>query len=361
MIPPVAFDRRPLVSRPAPGFVLAVTLWLLAGIAVVVGVVTIWSLDAVRDAARDREGVAEQLAILSTRDTLIYLAATRDMTLAGLPTEPLADDERATRLLREFGGLDRTPIGGELRLDGSVYQGLGGTFFAVQDEAGLFSLTFPQGRDIDRFLASQDIAREQIPNLRDPLLDYTDFDNLRHLHGAEAREYERESLPVPPNRRLLLPAELGRIIGWRDLPEATLRTLVATSTTFYAGALNMNTAPESLLPGVLAGCPETCATFLARRAQRPFTSSYEIESLLGVRLPGDNAVDYRYAPSDTLRLTLWGRTGAAWRYHVRLAPLADQHAPWYVLAAYPADRPSLDASAQPTDSDLFADTAAARR
>lgn len=354
-------QRRARPRPPAPGFVLAVTLWLLAGIAIVVGLVTIWSLDEVRDAARDREGVDDQLALLGTRDTLIYLAATRDMTTAGLPTQPLGNVERATRLLQEFGALDRTPIGGELRLDGSVYEGLGGTSFAVQDEAGLFSLSWPQGRDLDRFLASQGIAREQIPNLRDPLLDYIDLDTLRHLHGAEAREYERQSLLPPPNRRLLLPVELGRILGWRDLPEAQRLALEDVTTTFYAGAFNLNTAPESLLAGLLGGCPETCATFLARREQRPFGSSHEIETLLGVRLPGDSAVDYRYAPSDTLRLTLWGQTGTAWRIHVQFAPLADQHAPWYVLAAYPVSRPSRHAAAQPTDSDLFADTAADRR
>lgn len=345
-------QRRP----PAAGFVLAVTLWLLAGIAIVVGLVTIWSLDAVRDARGDRQRVEDQLALLGTRDTLLYLAATRDMTIAGLPTRPLGDAERATRLLEEFGAFRRDPLGGELRLDGQAYAGLDGTAFALQDEAGLFSLSWPQGTAIDRFLAAQGVPREQLPNLRDPLLDYIDLDNLRQLHGAEAREYERQSLPPPPNRRLLLPLEIGRIIGWRELPEAQREALAELSTTFYAGTFNLNTAPAALLPGWLAGCPQACEAFVARREARPFSASSEVETLLGAPLPGDSMVDYRYAPSDTLRLTLWGRTGTAWRIHVRLTALADQSAPWSVLAAYPVPRPSLHAPPQPTGSTLFADT-----
>lgn len=353
----MACSRR-LPQRPTrvAGFVLAVTLWILAGIAIVVGLVTIWSVEAVRDAAGDRQRVDDQIAMLGTRDALLYLAATRDMTLAGLPTRPLGDAERATRLLEEFGAFRRDPIGGELRLDGQAYAGLDGTTFALQDEAGLFSLPWPQGAALDQFLAAQGIAREQIPNLRDPLLDYIDLDNLRQLHGAEAGEYKKRSLPPPPNRRLLLPLELGRIIGWRELPEAQREALAELSTTFYAGAFNLNTAPAALLPGWLSGCPQACEALVARREIRPFNTSTEIETLLGVRLSGDSMMEYRYAPSDTLRLTLWGRTGTAWRIHVRLTALADQSAPWSVLAAYPVPRPPLHAPPQPTGSALFADT-----
>ena len=75
--------------RRARGFVLAVTLWLLAGIAVVVGVMTLWSIDRVRDANANRTGVEDRVAMASTRDTLIYIAATRELTVAGLPLKPI--------------------------------------------------------------------------------------------------------------------------------------------------------------------------------------------------------------------------------------------------------------------------------
>jgi hypothetical protein len=94
---------------------------------------------------------------------------------------------------------------------------------------------------------------------------------------------------------------------------------------------------------------------MAQRRDRPFRSAVELQALLGVQLPGDDMVEYRFAPSDTLRLTVWGRTGAAMRIHVRLTPLADKRAPWTILAAYPVARPSLDDAPRPIDSALFAD------
>lgn len=354
-MPPVAFERRTPPRRRADGFVLAVTLWLLAGIAVVVGLITLWSLDEVRDAAKDRERVEAQLAIVGTRDTLLYLASTRDTTLAGLPVDALSQEDLATRLLEEFGAFDRSPRGGELRLDGQPYLGVDGSEFLVQDESGLFSLVWPGAASLDRFLATRGVDSGKIPGLRDPLLDYIDQDELKHLHGAESREYEREDLPPPPNRRLLLPQEVGRVLGWRDLPRAQRDDIVRLSTTYYSGAINLNNMPDELLPGWLSGCPKTCDSFRAQRALRPFRTSVEVETLLGISLPGDSVVDYRYAPSDVLRLTLWGRTGAAMRIHVQLTPLADQRGPWSILAAYPVPRPALNAPSKPTGSAFLAD------
>ena len=58
----------------------------------------------------------------------------------------------------------------------------------------------------------------------------------------------------------------------------------------------------SLLPTLLNGCPRTCDTLMAQRRDRPFRSAVELQALLGVQLPGDDMVEYRFAPSDTLRL-----------------------------------------------------------
>jgi type II secretory pathway component PulK len=337
------------------GFVLAVTLWVLAGIAVVVGLVTLWSLDAVRAAAGERQRTEDEIAVLGARDTLLYLGATRPQTLAGLPTQPLPEDARQLQLLDDFGAFRRDPRGGELHLDGQPYAGAAGVEFSIQDEAGLFSLVLPAQVDLDRFLAAQGLKADDIPPLRDALLDYADADSLRRLNGAESREYERAHLPPPPNRKLLLPGEVRRVKGWAALPQTLLDRLPEMTTTFYGGAVNLNTIPASLLPTWLPGCPEICKAFVARRRQQPFRSYRDVETLFGVTLPGDEAIAYRTVGSDTLRFTLWGRSGAAWRIHVRFTPLADQRAPWSILAAYPTQRPTDHVPAQPTGSELFAD------
>jgi hypothetical protein len=340
------------------GFVLALTLWMLAAIAIAVGLATLWALDAVRNATAERERVEGELAMASTRDTLLYLAATRQWTLAGLATGLMPEDQHALRTLDDLGGQNNDPVGGELRVDGRAYAGLDGTSFSIQDEAGLFVLASPSPTSLDRFLAFAGAPGDEIANLRDAFLDYTDADDLRRLNGAEAREYEHASRPPPPNRRLLLPVEADRILGWDHLPQAMREKLPELTTTFYSGAVNLNTMPEALLPAWIPGCPENCKRLVERRERQPFRFGSEVELMLGLRLPGDASLDYRFMPADTLRFTFWSRSGSAWRIHVRFTPLADRVGPWSVLAVHPTSRPGNDAPAQATGSDLFADAPA---
>ena len=156
------------------------------------------------------------------------------------------------------------------------------------------------------------------------------------------------------NRPLLMPGEIERVLGWGQLPAELRRRLPEVSTTYYAGAANLNTMPAELLPTRVGGCPETCKLLLERRTRRPFSGSLEVQSLIGPRLIGDYAVDFRYLADETLRLTVWGGTGAALRMHVRLTPLADKNAPWVVLAAYPVPRPATDDPARTPEGPLFA-------
>jgi Type II secretory pathway, component PulK len=347
--------------RAASGFVLAVTLWILAGIAIAVALMTLWARSQVEEAHIGRERLQDELAFFGTRDTLLYLAATRELNRAGLPVEPMSEEARALQRLSEFGGLSHDPVGGELRLDDAPYLGLAGTRFSLQDEAGLYSVVLPPARSIERLLEGHGVEPERIPGLRDALLDYLDADDLRRLNGAERREYERARLPPPPNRRLLTPGELARVMGWERLPREQLERLVAHITPYYAGATNLNTAPESLLPVWLDGCPETCARLVAERRRAPFRNGYEVQDRLGIVLPGEPGVDYRFLADEGLVMTLWGRTGIAWRMHVRLTPLAAQRGPWSILAAYPIPRPRTDELPADTGSALFADPAVARQ
>lgn len=346
--------------RAESGFVLAVTLWLLAGITIAVALMTLWALDQVEEARIAHERVEDEIARSGTRDTLLYFASTRELTVAGLPTVVMSDELRAMRRLDEMGSLVRDPIGGELRLDGTVYRGLRDVRFALQDESGLFPMVRPSDNELDSFLLNQQVDPEVVPRLRDALLDYIDSDELTRLNGAERREYERAHRPPPPNRRLLSPMEIGRVYGWDALPPAQLAELPERISPFYSGAVNLNSMPRALLPTWVPGCPEVCDRLVQARNEAPFRSAYDVQARLGVLLPGDPGVDYRFLADDTLRLTVWGRAGAAWRIHVRLTPLADKRGPWSILAAYPIARPPLDESADETGSALLADPEAGR-
>lgn len=346
--------RRASAPRGQSGFVLAVTLWLLAGITIAAALMTLWSLDQVGQARIGHEALEDEIALHDTRDTLLYLASTRELNRGGLPTNAMTEDQLAVRRLDDMGMLLRDPIGGELKLDDSRYLGLGGGNFSIQDESGLFPVVWPRPRDLDGFLAAQGVDREKVPRLRDALLDYIDPDDLTRLNGAERVDYEREGLPPPPNRRLLVPGEIARVKGFDELPPEQLARIIDYITPYYTGAVNLNTMPAGLLPVWVAGCPETCGRLVAGRQEFPFISSSDLQARLATLLPGDDATDYRYVAEDGLRLTLWGRTGAAWRMHVRLSPLADKRGPWSILATYPIPRPSNDEPAKKTGSTLLA-------
>lgn len=347
--------------RSERGFVLAVTLWLLAGMALVVGLMTLWALGEVREATAERDRVEDAAAMLRARETLLYIAATRDVTRAGLPLEALDDARRAVLRLDDIGSLNKDPRGDELRVDGRPYAAPGNVRFAMQDESGLFSLVAPVPATLDRFLQTQGLPEGDIPRLRDSLLDYIDPDDLRRLAGAESTDYERDGRASPPQRRLLVPGELAGIAGWDALPPAVLARLADHVTTAYAGAINLNTMPASLLPAWIAGCPEACDRVLHQRDVRPFLNGRDLQLRSTVGLPGDDAIDYRFVASDAFRITLWGRSGGGWRLHVRLTPLADKTGPWTVLAAYPVPRPPDVAPASVPESALFADPATGGR
>lgn len=341
-------------SRRNAGFVLAITLWILTGITIAVALMTLWALDQVGQARIGHEMLEDEMGVYDTRDTLLYVASTRELTMAGIPTQVLAEDVQAVRRLDEMGAVMRDPVGDELRMDGHPYVGLGGVTFAIQDEAGLLPMAWPQAEDLDRFLVSHGVESSRVPRLRDTLLDYIDPDELNRLNGAERRDYERAGRPPPPNRRLLAPNELAMVLGWDELPTEQLQRITDHISPYYTGAVNLNTMPASLLPTWIPGCPTACDALVDRRSVLPFVSSYDVESLLVTRLPGDAAINFRFLAADTMRLTLWGRTGVAWRMHVQLTPLADRRGPWSILATYPIPRLPDDDPADQTGSTLFA-------
>lgn len=336
------------------GIVLVIVLWLLVAMALAAGLIVSWSRERIASAAADRAVLQEHIDAIGTRDTLLYLAATIPTTRAGLPLSPLSAAALADRRFDEFGGLDETPRGGELRLDGTVYAGLGAIHLQVQDEAGLVSLADASGSGPGVLLASARVSVPQRASLIAALKDYIDADDLRRLNGAESREYERAGRPPPPGRPLLTPREVWRVYGWSGLPANVRGQIEDWATTGYTGALNLNTAPVPLLTSLLPDCSHACRDRLAQRGEALFLNAAAFEAETGTRLPGDRDVDFRTAPSDTWRLTLAGRSGRAWRVHVRLTPLADQAGPWTVEATYRVTRPSDDDAPSPIPSPLFA-------
>jgi len=341
------------------GFVLVVVLWLLVALAVGTGVIVLWAHERVMDAQGHSQRVVDRIAMLSTRDTLLYIAARVPMTQAGLPLAPIPQGELARRHLDEFGGFDKSPRGGELSLDDHPYAGLEGVVFRLQDESGLVPIAQPVNAPLGAWLEAAGVSRRAHPVLIDALGDYADPDDLRRLRGAEQHQYERAGLPLPPNRPLLSPGELRAVFGFHDLSPDLLAGLQDSATTFESTALNLNAAPVPVLLALVDRCDRRCLAAIEGRRVKPFQSGLDFEARTGARLPGDRDTDFRSGPSGTLRLTLQGRSGGVVRLHVRLTPLADRQAPWRVDAVDLVPRPIADEPPTPTESPLFATPALA--
>ena len=355
----VAMQRGCKARAAQGGFVLAATLWILAGIAIAVAMMMVWTHAQVADAQRMRLQVEDRMAIHDTRNVVLYLVSTRPQTYAGFPVDLLSEERKALRRLDDFGAFVRDPVGGEMRADGTVYRGSGETFFSIQDESGLFPLVNPDPRSLDAFLRLMGVPEEQIPRLRDTFMDYVDEDSLVRLNGAEGVEYRRAGRMPPADRRLASPVELKRIMGWDTLDPSLLERMSNLVTPYYTGAWNLNTAPRELLPLALPGCEAFCDRLVERRVQEPWRNGSQLQAAMGAELAGDAATDYRFTSDDALRLTFWGRTGSAIRVHVALENVAGQTGPWSVVAAYPVPRPDIDEPAQSTASTFLANPGAA--
>ena len=92
---------------------------------------------------------------------------------------------------------------------------------------------------------------EQAAAYMDVLEDYVDADSLRRLNGAEASDYQLQSLPPPRNDWILSTQELARMPGWAQHPD-TLQRMLPWLGVHRDKALNPNTAPLPLLMAFVA-------------------------------------------------------------------------------------------------------------
>lgn len=308
------------------GFALAVTLWLLAILTVTAGYLALWAEQTVDDAWRMRERFQAEVEMRGTESALLYLLASRRMTLAGLslgngpasPTVADSDDMGFNRLL---------PLGDELLLDDHWYQGLGETRFAVQDESGLIPLHEESAPTLFRLLGLLEVPDAAREPLLAKLFDYTDPDDLYRLNGAEAAQYRDRGLLPPPNRDLLSAWELHAVLDWDRQTEAWReQRLPRLTTTLRGGLPNLNTAPALALQ-TLSGIDNETALRLV--AGRPYLNFLQANLAAGRELPGDE-MSFPLLPSRYLRLSIAHPALRTLReMHVQLTPFATQ-SPWLI-------------------------------
>ncbi|MDE2367960.1 MAG: general secretion pathway protein GspK [Burkholderiales bacterium] len=305
-------------SHAAAGFVLPVTVILLALIAVGVALMSHRS-DQLRDlvmASRQEQQAAA--AVQNTLAQAMYLSSTLY--------------RRGKRM-------------GDIVIDGRYYRTADGIDVSYLDAGALFNLRRARPTELVGLLLALGIGDAKADRLSDTLLDYVDADSLVRLNGAEAPEYAAAKMPPPRNNFLLMPTELQRIVGWHDLDAATLNAVLDNVYVGTVGNVNRNTVRAPVL-AALGGTDIASARALI--AQRDAGQPLAIESLPSVVHGSFFSVGrYITLPSSTLLISICP-PAVAWCQRVSLTATADDGlGPWHVDYSIRVTRTvALPASAQ---------------
>lgn len=340
--------RHPLKHRRQSGFVLVLALWAAVIVLLLAGMLD-RHVDARLEQARlIRLRIQDELDMLSTRNTLLYLLGTQRNTRAGLTTTAAGEADPDS----DQGALRIDPIGGEIALDASPYRGLGEVRFSLQDESGLIALNSESQVDLQRVLQVFDADEVKTSRLLDALADYRDSNSLSRLNGAEAAEYAGLAEPPPANMPLRSAAEITRVLGWREwlLTHPGFQVHEWFSTLRVA-AFNPNVMPETLLAHLPGMNADKAARVVALRREEPFRALPDFDMRTDIELAWAED-QYRFFPSDTLQLRTW-RKGASHAnlLTLQLTPLS-QHGPWQITSSYRIRQGSQD-DAHEAPSHLF--------
>lgn len=308
------------------GFVLALTLWILAAIAIAAAYFGERVQASLRLAAARQQSVEGQLTLANGRAELLFRLATTPFSPGGLGLEPDV-----------------------VRLDGRPYSESGGVV-QLQDSGGLLSLNGLPDDFVSRLLGTLGVPQERRAALVDSLRDFTDEDDLRRLNGAESAQYRAIGRPdLPSNQPLQSPTELRDVFGWAD--QASLWRpggILDLSTAVGQIGLNPNTAPWQVLTELEGVTPEIAHAIVERRALEPVTAGW-LDRLLGTRYDGAPSLIFRF-PTGVVRVTQWA-DGLPWghRYNVELTPQGPR-APWKLTDFYRLERPPNQNAAPPSAS-----------
>lgn len=298
-----------------PGFALPAVL-AVTGVVTLVFLVAMTALASLTaEAASARARVRFMERALTAEATIAYLAATEPMTAQGFAIGAArAFDVTSGERDAAMPGVDVTLV----RTDNRRYAAdvNGPLVLALRDQGGMINLPRLFEDQHRRLLMRLNFDERLIPALWSRHQDYTDSDSASRIGGAEAADYGRESLP--PNRRLLRPAELLSVLGMREAIDArrwrTLRLELAADAT--SPFLNVNAASSEALQILFGLEPRQAEAVIAARENAPLISAADFLAASGLTTGLDSETLYT-APSGRVVIAIDdGRS--AWTYRARL-------------------------------------------
>lgn len=315
----------------ANGFILPLTLWMIAIIGLLAATLNVWVAETVANSRSLAQRTQLALTQANFRNELVYMLGTRPSSYRGLEIGPkldLVDSADITAVM-----VGATDSGRTLEFDGRSYvaENDPNLILALQDGAGLLNLNATAPQNMRRALTAFNVPEPQINRLIDTLLDYIDDDDLTRLAGAEKAQYERLGLPPPANGLLLSPLEAQRIIGWDSLDalwEAEMESPILT--TCQSPGFNLNSAPPRVLIANIRGMTQDKVDqVLAKRAQRPFRNIREFAAAADILIT-DEPFFYEFAPGRCVVVDMIDQLSEQhMRFSLTLEPIS-QTRPWRV-------------------------------
>ena len=321
--------------RGSGGFILALTLWIIALFGLGVAAINTWVSMAVENARALRQRTDAAVALSNTTNEIVFAMGTRPMTRRGL--EVGSDLKRP----ETSGMFEALAVNFEtesyVALDDRPYLMQSDQNYAVhiQDGRGLLNLNSATPQMLDRFLTMYNVPETLRNQLPDTLGDWTDEDDLTRLAGAEREDYERRNRLPPSNVSLMTPLEAQNVLGWDEVPqlwEADQKSPILTTCTI--AGFNPNTAPEVVLLTNVPGLTEPAAAHvIEQRQESPFQHAREFMEAASVTIPNESFF-FGVTPGNCVIVDFIDRTtNEDTRFSLSLNPFS-QNQPWQVDYAY---------------------------
>jgi hypothetical protein len=322
------------------GFILAAVLWVLAIMLIAVAIFHEYVQRKLIVGIQAKQNLQNNVDMLSTEQTMMYLLATSRFTLAGLSFSSLTQDQ-----VRDESNSYIFPVGDELRLDGVQYMGLGNTYFSMQDNTGLLSLNAPNDEPLNQFLKHQGVGDIDLARLMASKRDYIDSDDTESLSGAESLSYVAKNMSPPSNDFLRTPLELVRIMGWQE--QMTRLSLAQYDELFNMkrfALMNLNTMPKYHLVKYLGLTEDVADLLYSERYTNPLRSKEDFLLRTNQQVMIDDEI-FRYFPSEDLSLRFWPKGGGqAKLISLQLTPNG-LLGPWLVDYEYSVESPENNSEA----------------
>lgn len=327
--------RTPARAESQRGFILVLTLWIVAFFGLGVAAINTWVSRAIENARVLKERAEGDLAFSDAKSEIIYALGTRPMTHRGLETGRDLKRPDITDMMSVMSA--NYASSSYIAFDGRPYVLQGNPNYAIQlqDGRGLVNLNFITPDLLRRLLALYDVPETLRNQLPDTLADWIDDDDLTHLAGAEKTDYERRSRLLPSNAPLLTPREAQNILGWDEVPklwEDDMKSPILT--TCAVSGFNPNTAPKAALLTYVPGLTDQSASqVVEKRLDTQFRHARDFMSAADVIVPNE-AFFFSVSPGNCTIIDFVNRvTNERIRFSLSLIPLS-QNQPWQVDYAF---------------------------